>query len=432
MAKLEIKHLKIKAGTAYPILSAESSYSCLKGSIFFSDLSATDVILDPDTLNRYFRLEPFTVNDLAVFSVGKVLDDSFSTIDNHATLFGKVNSDAIGFTDDALIVLLIRRFFDDIASTTDNAVLHPSIGKSSDFAMSEDSLFDTVKSLSDAPVLTESKAYDLSASKEDIGTVTDLFSKSVSFIRGFDNDTFVSDAFDRIVAYSRSISDSTSLSENYIGLFGKSLSDTPILSETLARTVIYERQFSDFFTLDDITDVSAKVKDFEANKTNVIGFSDIHSFGTSKLLTDSATVSEDYISLLAKPFTESVSATDSDAKLLSKLHSDDFGIQLSEDFSRSVDFTRDREESISIADLDQKSLSRPLSDSASVSDQFDRLVDFKITETEAISLSSNAIYNLQKSITESVAFTESIDVQLLSLASSVLNAGALNTSPLNN
>ena len=432
MAKLEIKHLKIKAGTAYSILSAESSYSCLKNSVFFSDLSATDVVLDPDTLNRYFRFEPFNVNDLAVLSVGKDFSNSFGATDDHATTLSKVSSDAIGFTDDALIVLLIRRFFEDIASTTDNAVLHPFIGKSSEFSMSEDSLFDTTKSLSDAPTLTESKAYDLSTSREDTGVVTDLFSKSVSFIRGFNNDAFISDAFDRIVQYSRSVIDSTSLSENYIGLFGKSLSETPILSETLSRSVIYERQFSDFFTLDDITNVSAKVKDFESNKTNVIGFSDIHSFGTSKLLADSTTVSEDHASLLAKPFAESVSATDSDAKLLSKIHSDDFGIQISEEFSRFVDFSRNPEESISIADLEQKLLERPLSDSASVSDQFDRIVDFKITEAEAVSLSSNAIYNLQKSINESVALTESIDVQLLSSASSVLNAGALNTSPLNN
>lgn len=430
MAKLEIKHLKIKAGTAYPILSAESSYSCLKNSVFFNDLSATDVVLDPDTKNRYFRVEPFNVDDLAVFNVGKVFDDSLGAVDAHATIFGKVNVDEIGFTDVAVVLLTIQRFFEDLVSTPDIAVLHPSISKASDFSMSEDSLFDTVKSLSDAPILTESTAYDLSTSRADIGVVTDLFSKSVSFIRGFDNDTVVSDIFDRIVSYARGVSDSASLAENNTVSFGKSLFDTPTLSETLSRSVVYERQFADFFSLDDITDVSAKVKDFSSNKTNVIGFSDIHSFGTSKLFTDLAIVSEDYVSLLSKPFNESLSASDTDIKSLSKIRSDDFDI--SDTFSRSVAFSRDPEESISFTDLEQKTLAKLLSDSASVSDQFNRLVNFNRPVNESVSFSSNATTSFQKSLNESVAFTESVDVQLLSLASSVLNAGSLNTSPLNN
>jgi hypothetical protein len=255
MAKLEIKHLKIKASAGYSIPSVESSYSCLKSSVFFSDLLATDVILDPDTLNRYFRFEPFSVDDLAVYNVGKVFDDSLGFVDAHTTIFGKVNAESIGFTEDVQVRLLIQRAFNDIATPVDSAVLHPSIGKASDFSISEDSLFDTIKSLSDAPVLTESKSYDLNTSREDIGVVTDLFSKSVSFIRGFDNETVVSDIFDRLVSYFRDISDSASLSENHTGSFGKSLSDTQILSETLSRSVVYNRQFADFFTLDDITDL---------------------------------------------------------------------------------------------------------------------------------------------------------------------------------
>jgi hypothetical protein len=219
-------------------------------------------------------------------------------------------------------------------------------------------------------------------------------------------------------------------SDNYVGDFGKSVNDTQVINEVLARSVIYDRQFSDFFSLDDISDVSAKTKEFGSNKLNVFGFTDIHAFGTSKALQDSSVISDVYVSLTQKPISEAVSATDENVKSLQTLHADE--VEFEDLFNRVINFQRDPDESINFTDAENKSSIKPLSESLAVSDQVQTMVNFNRAFAELVPFSDDSTFFVGKSVIESLSMSESLNLQVTSLASSVFNASVINLSSLNN
>ena len=411
-------------------LNASPSYSLLRSSASYASLTAIDVLLDPDTKNRYFRVEPFSVDDFAQFSTGKVLAENFVPIDVLASSFGKASTDSLGLHETTLIQMLFTREFDDLFATSDNAVLHPTLGKESTLSMSEDSVFDTAKGLDDSAVMTELTGYEFNTSRSDIGIVTDLFSREVSFIRDFNESANLSDIFNRFVIYRRLNLETLVTADNYVGDFGKSVNDTQVINEVLARSVIYDRQFSDFFSLDDISDVSAKTKEFGSNKLNVFGFTDIHAFGTLKALQDSSVISDVYVSLTQKPISEAVSATDENVKSLQTLHADE--VEFEDLFNRVINFQRDPDESINFTDAENKSSIKPLSESLAVSDQVQTMVNFNRAFAELVPFSDDSTFFVGKSVIESLSMSESINLQVTSLASSVFNASVINLSSLNN
>ena len=71
--------------------------------------------------------------------------------------------------------------------------------------------------------------------------------------------------------------------------FTKPTTDPISLADTFARTVNYNRTFTDGFTLDDATLIN---KDFVGAKGNVFGVSDVQVWGITKGLTDSATLTD--------------------------------------------------------------------------------------------------------------------------------------------
>jgi hypothetical protein len=98
------------------------------------------------------------------------------------------------------------------------------------------------------------------------------------------------------------------LSEVLINVFSKVLEDTYVLADisalnvnkpltldifsftdTFARVVAYNRDFTDAFTLDDLSQIN---KDFYGNKGNIFAFTDIIGLTNNKNLTDACTVGD--------------------------------------------------------------------------------------------------------------------------------------------
>jgi len=140
----------------------------------------------------------------------------------------------------------------------------------------------------------------------------------------------------------RFVSDEIPLSEVLVNVFSKVLTDTAIISEqyasdftklpspdlctlldTFVKVVSYHRDFSDAFTLDDISQID---KDFFGNKGNIFGVTDVIGLTQNKVLTDSYTFS-DVVSVsltFYRDWVDSFSFTDVAGVALSKAIVDAF------------------------------------------------------------------------------------------------------------
>jgi hypothetical protein len=99
--------------------------------------------------------------------------------------------------------------------------------------------------------------------------------------------------------------------------------DSLSLAETFAKVVTYKREFTDAFTLDDLSQID---KDFYGNKGNIFAFTDIIGLTYDKVFTDSYTVSDivSVVTTFKRNFTDSVSPGDVTALDISKISDDNF------------------------------------------------------------------------------------------------------------
>lgn len=213
-------------------------------------------------------------------------------------------------------------------------------------------------------------------------------------------------------SFGTGLSDSSVISDLPVLAFGTGYSDAASLADVFAQATTFNRTFADAITLDDFTDVDAITKDTTAAKTNIIGFGDVHSFGTNKPVLEAVTVSE------LSSFGFEKSETDS--------------VGISEAFQKVATFSRQLDENIPLTDAPTHSLQKPFSDGTVLSEAFQKDVAFARTFNEAVSFSEQTVAAMERQFSEAATITESISIQVASLASSVLNAGALNTVPFNN
>ena len=67
-----------------------------------------------------------------------------------------------------------------------------------------------------------------------------------------------------------------------------------------------------------------------------------------------------------------------------------------------------------------------------MSDQVQTMVNFNRAFAELVPFSDDSTFFVGKSVIESLSMSESINLQIVSLASSVFNASVINLSSLNN
>ena len=98
----------------------------------------------------------------------------------------------------------------------------------------------------------------------------------------------LADVFVNVV--SKVLTDTAIISEQYSSDFTKvSSPDLCTLLDAFVKVVSYQRDFSDAFTLDDISQID---KDFFGNKGNIFGVTDVIGLTQNKVLTDSYTFSD--------------------------------------------------------------------------------------------------------------------------------------------
>ena len=223
-------------------------------SVVAATLLSADFVLDPDTKNQWLD-DQFSFTDLPSLGVGKNLSDSV-TLDEAISqmVFGLGKSDTVTLSESINILLELLRAFSDVFSFSDT---HTS---------AVEPIF------ADQQQLSESNAKGFGVSK----------------------------------------SDSVGLSDVDVFGFSKGLVDQTALSESLSRTVSFNRAFTDAFSMDDAATVNALIKDSANTKTNIFGFSDDQALEFGKTSSDSFSFADAVDSLaVSKGITDTVSVTES-------------------------------------------------------------------------------------------------------------------------
>jgi len=342
------------AATRSRIVTAFAAFRAPITEVGYQNLSAIDMVLDPYSLNQYFRLEQFGISDAQALLFTKGFNELIEAIDQTELQFSKGLEDSFGMGDNAIVLLEILREFAESTSVID------------------------------------AQSLSLELVKSETLEIADIAAMLIS----------------------KSESDVTNISEEAVVDISSSLTESTSMSDQFTRASLYQRSFSDAFVLDDFTDVDAITKDSTAAKNNVIGFSDIQSFVTEKTLQDNASLTE-----LAALSTER-NASDSAA--------------VEDVFQKVTTFSRAISDSTLISDSSSAAIGKELSDTASMSEAFQKNVIYNRTLSDAVSFAEQSVAAFDKGLLDTASMTESIQISVSSLASSVLNASALNSVPLNN
>jgi hypothetical protein len=320
------------ATLAYPLYQTTIDYRRLINSIYFRDMQAAEIVLDPDTKNRYFKDQDFvSFLDAAALGVSKAQIDSLTLSDAPALHYSTTKSDQFGFSDNAIVTITFNREFSDSFAHTDVTSWSVNKGVSDSFTQSDTINFkDFEKTSADVAAVADAPAViAFSRISQDGFTVTDLYNATIIYNRGFSETiTALSDTrpvFDLGLGPAEQIPILESLSYDYDALasdqatvadassidYSRPEADGVSTSDTFDRVVVFSRAFSDAFTLDDNATVGGVIKDTQAVKTNVFGFSDTHAYSFGKELGDAFTFADVTSRINEKILDDSVSIVES-------------------------------------------------------------------------------------------------------------------------
>ena len=122
--KVDITFLEPSADVSVVQIEAETAYQLVNGSITWVEAQATEVVLDPDTKNRYFRDEAFSLSEQASLHPQKVTLDSFGFSDQQIFDVTKGIADQLSFSDVVDILLIIERDFSDAYTLAELLQMH--------------------------------------------------------------------------------------------------------------------------------------------------------------------------------------------------------------------------------------------------------------------------------------------------------------------
>lgn len=415
----------------YSVLQAAVSYQNLQSSIYFRNAVSTDLVLDPDTLNRYFRDEAFSVSDQTAIDFSRAVADEYLVADSTTFAVSKDVTDTLGVTDVADILLIIQRTFTDQLAVADNATV--TFGKAATDAVSASDVLSRFvgKGLADNAPVTDALAYGISKPRSDSYTVTDLFSRSVSYNRDFtdgaslaDVSSFsvgkrvtdsavVADQFIRVVDYIRNPVEQVSASDSApVFNVGYHIADGASVDDAFERTVSYVRSSAETITM--LSDLRPDI-DTGLGKADSVSTSDTHTFAVETLQTDAVLTVDQPAIAFSRPLAD--------------------GATLSDIFDRAVVYSRAFDDAISIDDNAtvggvEKDTQAVKTNIVAMADEHDysfgKVLADNFAVVEVLSRATS------KALADTFDISETILIEKRSVASSMLNASAFNTVPLNN
>ena len=269
--KLQIQSDATEFLTSFTFGKALVDYVALKNVTLFTKLAATDIILDPYTLNLYFLTdsnlyEPdgstrrglVTLSESLVYSISKPLLEAFELTEVVGKDFTMATvAESVTMAESLSKELTYNRAFAD-TPTLSESIQTIAVGKN----------------LTETPTITESSVYDFSKALTETPTV----------------------------------SDSPVLASSLVQSDSVSTADSPSLVN------VFVRAFSDSYALDDTASASDDLRtDIGLNKNNVVTMSESLSFvmGLVQTLADSTSLAESAALSFSTTFTETPALSDS-------------------------------------------------------------------------------------------------------------------------
>lgn len=334
-------------------------------------------------------------------------------LDSGSLLIGKIRAftDSTAFQE--LINLAVAKAIADSAGSSDFYAAHlfknvsevVSMGTVSDTATK-----DFGKGLIDAPAMTEALANAFNKPLADAGALADAAAKSVSRPA---SDTFtISDA--SVTAFGKNPSDAPVATDSApTFVVSKAPSDIVSMGDVLARTVVYNRSFSDSVTISDSLATSIE-EGLNRRPQNYAGVTDVAALGYSKPLSENSSATDANSYAFSKPVSESPSISEQVRKAASLVKSDgadaadspllllqkNFGTGLqtgntagvSESTALSLSLVK--AEAPSVTDVFANSFSKVIADAADISDAFLLQEANSITPSNTASASDAAAFSL--------------------------------------
>lgn len=258
-AKTDLTHRDIRSGATFVQIEAATAYQFARGEIAWQDVVASEIILDPDTLNRYFRGDAVSFNDAASLGFTKTNLDSFGFSDSQVVEVQKGLIDAFAFSEDVTILLTILRDFDDSFAISDVSVLSIDKGVVDSIPLTD--VFEMAVSVakSDALSMTEEAQFGVSKAESDSVSVTDNFARSVTYVRAL-SDQFALDDSATVDAFSKETGSNKvnvfTFADTQVLAVAKAPSDSIPITDVFARVVSFDRDFNESVTFGENVSVS--------------------------------------------------------------------------------------------------------------------------------------------------------------------------------
>ena len=237
----------VESVSVFQHLKNTVQYIDLQQIVAFQQLTAADVVIDADTLNRYFtaqynspNAESFSFTDSDSFLLEKSLTDTPVVTEQLANAMQKALTESISVAENFSKAVVFAR---DFAEST-------SVSESHTYAFG--------KNPSDSVTISESQVFDVSTA----------------------------------------LADSYSFSDSQVLELSNLLEDSFSVGESLDRTVVYSRDFADAYGLDDTASASDDLAtESNLNKNNIVTMSESTAFAfTPGDIAEGISVSESYAS----------------------------------------------------------------------------------------------------------------------------------------
>ena len=196
----------------------------------------------------------------------------------------------------------------------------------------------------------------------------------------------------------KNVAESVELTETSILGLGIGKSETLSLVETFAKVVLFERSFTDAFTLDDAAQID---KDYYGVKGNVAFMLDVLGINLNRPETDSYTVGDVYSAAVNKIVSENLSLIESQIKSSNLGKTDSFSIPETINLSPSLV----KSDSYSFSDTYYATLSKIVTDSMTITEVIG--IGTGIPITESFSISDSIISEINKVIADAFTLDDS-------------------------
>lgn len=246
MADLEVGYSQLDAASSYRFVRSDVGYVEVKSSTTYLDPFASEVVLDYDTKNRYFRDDSVTLGDVAALEPEKNFTDLVGTFTDalQSIESGKGVVDNFLIGDFVYVLLVLQREFTESTALSDTSTLNAGINRY-EILDAEDTLSsDFSKPLTQLITTTDSSFTSFSLAKIDNLTASEAFARSLTYSRAF-NDTIVMDDFTDIDAIAKDTignkSNAVSFTDSQIADTSKGLFESPVLTDVFASVFVTSR-----------------------------------------------------------------------------------------------------------------------------------------------------------------------------------------------